>query len=332
MIEHLHLLRPWWLLTLLPLGFIVWRLYRSDNINNNWRKVCDPQLLPYFLVTQATTKIRWPLWLLGTAWLSGVIALTGPAWSMQSQQVYRSLHGVVIVFDLSPQMFADDLKPSRVDRAKYKLMDLLSQVKGSAVGLVAFSGEAYTVSPLTQDARTITAMVDEMSPNIMPARGNNISAGLLLANKLLQHGAANPGSIILITDSSADAAAIKTARQLGADGVKINVLPIGTAAGAPIPLTGGSFLKDDSGNIILAKLDVNSLEQLAAANGGSVVPFTIDDTDVQQLLTFNDLGSHAVKTNEVELLWRDQGIWWVLLLVLLAALAFRRGWFEELSR
>lgn len=332
MIEHFHLIRPWWLLALLALAVILWRLYRSDNINNNWRKVCDPQLLPYFLVTQSTTKIRWPLWLLGAAWLSCVIALTGPSWSLQSQQVYRSLRGVVIVFDLSPQMFADDLKPSRVDRAKYKLMDLLSQAKGSAVGLVAFSGEAYTVSPLTQDARTITAMIDEMSPNIMPVRGNNISAGLLLAQKLLQRGDANPGSIVLITDSNADAAAIKTARQLGADGIKINVLPIGTATGAPIPLTGGSFLKDDAGNIILAKLDVDTLEQLAAANGGSVVPFTIDDTDVQQLLTFNNLGTHAVKTNEVEFSWRDQGVWLVLLIVLLAAMAFRRGWFEELTQ
>lgn len=331
MLNHLHLIRPWWLLALIPWALLVWRLYFSQSASNSWRKVCDPQLLPHLLVNQTKVSKRGPRYIIALAWLVAILALTGPSWSRLPQTVYRSLAGEVVVFDLSPNMFATDIKPSRLQRAKFKLMDLLKRINQNSIGLTAFSGEAYTVSPLTQDAHTITAMVSEMSPNIMPAIGDNIAAGLQQGAKLLKQGGTNPGSIILITGSSADDAAITTAKKLASQGIKINVLGIGTETGSPIPLAHGGFMQNKSGNMQLAKLDIASLEKLAQAGNGKYIAFSRSNNDIKQIIQATNQGQHAVKSGVAKAAWRDQGRWLILLLVLLAVFAFRRGWFEELT-
>ncbi len=124
MISQLHLLRPWWILMLLPISLLVWRLSFFQALSNSWHKACNPGLLKYLLVNRVQKHSRWPLYLLALAWLISIIALAGPTWSRMPQTVYRTTRGEVVVFDLSPNMLATDIKPSRLERAKFKLMDL----------------------------------------------------------------------------------------------------------------------------------------------------------------------------------------------------------------
>jgi Ca-activated chloride channel family protein len=331
MITQLHFLRPWWLLMLLPLTIIGWRLITFTGVNNNWRKICDPQLLRYLLIQKANLQSRWPITLLLLAWLCSTLALAGPSWSRLPTPVYRSLHGVVIVFDLTPNMFARDIKPTRLARAKYKLIDLLRGLQGNQVGLTAFSGDAYTISPLTQDAHTINTMVPEMSPNIMPTIGNNIAKGLQQGATLLKRGGAPHGTLILITGTSANTAAITEAKKLASDGIKLDVLGIGTAAGSPIAMQNGEFLKTVDGNLLLAKLDVNSLRQLANAGNGQYINFSDGNNDIQQLIKLNAaVDKQSVQSGVAKATWLDQGRWLIILIALLALAAFRKGWFEEM--
>lgn len=330
-LENLHFIRPWWLLLLIPLAIIVWRLSVTKLSHSHWQKVCDPQLLPYLLVNKQMHQSRLPLILLAITWFIVTLALAGPTWSRLPTPVFRSLHGVVIVFDLTPNMFASDIKPNRLERAKFKLHDLLNGLQANQVGLTAFSGDAYTVSPLTQDAHTISAMVPEMSPNIMPTIGTNIAKGLQQGASLLKRGGAKNGTLILITATSANTAAINEARKLGSEGIKVDVLGIGTEAGSPIALSKGGFLKSADGNLLLAKLDISSLQQLASASGGEYVPFSVTNSDIDTLVSLNNtVDKQSVQTGVAKATWKDQGRWLIILIVLLAVFAFRKGWFEEL--
>ncbi len=124
-LTQFHLLRPWWLLLLLPMLFLLWKFWQQKEKSSPWEAVCDPALLPYLLQKRHVLQSRLSLIFLSVAWLIAAIALSGPSWSQLPESVYRSSAANVIVFDLSPMMRNTDLTPSRFVRAKYKLLDLL---------------------------------------------------------------------------------------------------------------------------------------------------------------------------------------------------------------
>ena len=121
MFDDFHFLRPLWLLAAAPLAFLLWRMSRGDGSSDIWDEVCDLHLLPYLLVG-STLQRRWWLRIVGLAWLLCVIALAGPTWSQLEQPIYKGRTARVIVLDLSLSMDADDLKPSRLTRARFKVL------------------------------------------------------------------------------------------------------------------------------------------------------------------------------------------------------------------
>jgi len=328
MLHSFHFIRPLWLFALIPLVIILWRLFSREFTSQNWQHACDPHLLRHLLTTSEETRNQLPVKLLSIGLLLAVLALTGPSWDRIAQPVYRSLESRVILLDLSPSMLAEDIKPNRLTRAKYKILDFLKKSRQGFTGMIAFASEPYVVSPLTQDTNTIAAMVPILSPNIMPVVGSNISAALSKADKLFKQGGVNQGQIILVTDGKANRKDIATVSKLAKHGIETSVLAIGTKEGAPIPKRNRGYVEYASGKIILAKLKPESLIQLAMAGNGRFVPFTNNDKDIHYLLGMED-GKLLPRTTKVKTtadLWRDQGRWLLLLLLPLAALAFRRGW------
>lgn len=321
-----HFLRPEWLLALVPVLFILWQLMKMRGSDHAWRKACDPHLLTHLLIQSETNPKRVPLFLLACGWILTVIALSGPTWSRLPETVYRNLSSRVIVLDVSPQMLADDIKPNRITRAKFKVQDLLNAISDGQVGMVAFSQQAFTVSPLTQDAATIGAMVPELDPTMMPIQGNSISAGLQKAMLLLQQAGASTGEIILITGNTPTTNDLAMATKLKQQGYHLMVLAIGTANGSPVPTANG-YLHDQAGAIITSKLDFSALAALARNGGGSLINFSNDNSDLQKLLRpQSGLTLQAEKTQQTVAAWRDQGRWFLLACLPLAALGFRKGW------
>lgn len=327
-LAEFHFLRPLWLLALLPLLGVVWQARRRRGDYGAWRRVCDEHLLSHVL-TQDTPRRRVPMVLLFAGWLLAVLALSGPSWSRQPQPVYETLQARVLVLDLSLSMDSNDLRPSRLARARFKTLDILRGAKEGSTALLVYAAHPYVVSPLTNDANTIAEMVPVLTTSLMPSQGSRLEPALLEAERLLDGVGAKRGSILVITDGLRDKApALNTARRLRAQGHRISVLGVGTADGAPIPLATGGFLTDADGAIVIPQLADAPLRELAQAGGGAYAGLAGDDADLDVLLDTTDPArsldtEQSERSNES---WLDQGPWLVAGLLPLAAFGFRRGW------
>jgi len=327
--DDFHFLRPLWLLAL-PLGpLLAWVLWRRMHAGVQWRDVCDPHLLPHLLVAPAGARSRFAYWLLIAATTLALLALAGPAWERLEQPVYRTLNARAIVLDLSRSMDATDFQPSRITRARFKVVDILRRSRDRPVGLAVFAGDGFIVTPLTQDANTIVSLLPSVDTDIMPVQGSRADLGLRAAAQMLERGGARRGEVILITDGVRGRRAESEAAKLREMGFRVSVLAAGTREGAPIPIQGGGFYKRLDGGIVVAMTDYDALRAIARAGGGQFSALSNDDSDIDHVLTAETLKPWEVdmqavhRTSEA---WRDRGPWLLMLLLPLAALSFRRGW------
>ncbi len=306
-----HFLRPYWFFAIIPISFIIYCLRHYVKKGNGWQQVIDPKLLNHLITQTQLRQNYWPLVLLSLIWLVSVLALAGPSWEKRNQPLYRNEAAKVILLDLSQSMLATDILPDRLTRAKYKVLDILNKYSEGQTGMVAFSSEAYTVSPLTNDTHTIALMLPDLSTNIMPVPGSNIGAALEKAESLLKQGNAKIGNIVLITDSPSNSIDLNIAAKIHADGYTISILGIGTTGDSAAPL------------------NIPALEQLADLGGGRFSSFTNGDKDINYLLA-PTLQNTAITESTLENttnLWIDQGRWLLLLIIPFVLVAFRRGWF-----
>lgn len=321
-----HFLRPWWLLAF-PLGLVLLSGLRPQKRGQNqWHKVCDQHLLGHLLVGESETGTKMIYGLLLFMLLLATLALAGPAWERRPQPLFRSATGRVLVLDLSLSMRSTDFFPNRLSRARYKAIDLIKTGIGIDQGLVVFAGDSFIVTPLTDDRATILNLLPGLDTNTVPVQGSRADRGLEKAGELLRRAAVSNGQIILITDD-ADAVAVMMSAKLKKKGYRVDVIAVGTKAGAPVPLPDGGYLKDDQGNIVVPVPDFESLRQIAARGGGHYYDIEAPDS------TFQALNHPAVlfpeKRKKSELTgdqWLDRGPWLLVPLVLLAAFCFRRGW------
>ncbi len=331
-LSELHFIRPWWLAALLPLALLLWRLMRGGGGASNWQDLVDPHLLPHLLVGgKGKARLLTPA-LLGLGWLLLVLALAGPSWERLPQPVYQPEQYRVLLLDISRQMNAADLPPSRLAQARFETLDLLKRSGEGQTALIAYAAEPYVISPLTRDADTIALQVPALSSELLPLQGRNAAPALKKALELLSNARAHDADVILITGGMDDPAAAQgAAMQLRAAGHRLSVLAIGTEAGAPVPAGDGGFLQDDSGAILLPRLDPRQLGALADSGGGRYVHSRPDDRDLDALLRepLTRQAEHQVESVQGDQ-WREFGPWLLLVLLPLAALAFRRGWFSPL--
>ncbi|WP_426702049.1 tetratricopeptide repeat protein [Rhodanobacter sp. Col0626] len=324
LLQQFHFLRPWWLAALVALPLLWWLGARSDATQRALSRLVDAELLPHLLRGRAGNR-RLPLWLFALGWALCALALAGPSWNRISQPLYASRAAQVVAISLSQHMLSRDVAPSRLDRARYKAHDLLGSNRSGLNALIGYAGEAFVVAPLTSDAGSLDDLLDAMSPDTMPVDGDNAALAITRGAALIHDGKASGGSLVLITDQ-ADAAADAAARQASAAGVHVSVLGVGTTQGGPIPLSDGGFLHDAQGGMALARRDDAALGALAAAGGGIYVAMTTDHRDIDALHAQLRTAPAVAMGGQVGDEWQDRGPWLLLPLLLIVALAFRRGW------
>ncbi len=325
-----HFLRPWWFLGLAP-ALLVLSLYQWRRRSaGNWEQIINPALLPFLMQGEGKTtgKSGWLLTALGLTWALCCISLAGPTWQQLPQPVLKQDSAAILVFDLSPSMLAEDIPPSRLVRARFKLIDMLNSRREGFTALVVYGGEAHTVSPLTEDNNTIISLVPILHPTLLPEYGSNTEDAVAMAIDLATNGGYEQADIILISDG-VSSAAFGTIQSMFAQAGKyrLSILGVGTAEGAPIPLGNGGFVKDRSGSILIPKLDSASLQRLASSNGGIYREISADDSDIEDLLKITEqiFGDTSREVDRSFDLWDDQGFWLVILLIPGLLLSFRKG-------
>lgn len=324
-----HFLRPEWLLAILPLFLLVYALRHIQKQQSGWQSLLASHLYQYLVDSENGGSKRPPWMLLALGWLLASIALAGPTWERLPQPVYQLHEGKVVLIDMSMSMRATDITPNRLTRSRFKAIDLINQLAEGETGLVAYAGDAFVISPLSTDMQNLTALIPSLSPEIMPVPGSEPLYGLETATELLSKAGYQQGDIFWITDGI-EAAQVAPIREfIDQQPFRVNILAVGTEDGAPIELAGGGLLQDSRGSIVVPKLNTGYLRGLASATGGRLVTLQNDDGDIEFLTNprldvpeSEKAGAEEEKFGDE---WQESGPYIVLLLLPIAAVAFRRG-------
>lgn len=326
-LTNLHFIRPMALWALPVVLFIVWQLQKNHAKDDAWSKICDPHLLAAIKIKSAgkgshLSLLLWPISLIA------ILAIAGPAYKKMPTPVIKNQTALVLALDVSKSMLSDDIKPNRLERAKFKINDILAKRKDGQTALLVYSGDAFVVTPLTDDTETIALMLKAISPDIMPVQGSRVDIALVKAQELLKQAGYISGDVLLLSDGVNSKKAEYVAEQLAKSNIRTSVLAIGTKDGAPIPTARG-FLKDRAGNIVIPKLEVSALRDLASAGNGRFIQISGDSSDIDAILP-DQVSGDTEKENHKEDAFEtenyiDEGPWLTLLLLPLFALLFRKG-------
>ena len=289
-----HLLRPLWLIAFIPVAAMVALLRWRQTPQAQWGGVIAPHLLNHLIVQPGRSgRSINPLYLVATGMVLGIIALSGPTWRRERPPFVEDKAPLMIALAVDSSMSQTDVAPSRLERAKQKIRDLLAVRAGARSGLIAYAGTAHLVMPLTDDRSVIEPFLAALSPGLMPTNGKNAAGAIMLASQLL---ATEPvaGTILLVADDlgGADAAAIRQA----AGRNNLVMLSVG-------PGSGGA----------------------AASLGSAVVPVSIDGSDIRAVERRVETRFQAAQGDAFGTQWRDEGFWLLLPVALLSLLWFRRG-------
>lgn len=328
MFSEFHFIRPYWFIAIIPLVFLVWKIAQRHLVNKHWESVCDPALLPYILVGRTGARCYTNLSLFAVASLLMIIALAGPTWERLPEPVFEKESAVVIAMDLSLSMYADDIKPSRLEHARFKISDLLDLREEGQTALIVYAGDAFTVTPLTDDIKTIKSQLTALTPKIMPSRGSKTDRALEKSIDLLKQAGNGDGHILFITDEI-DSQYEKLFSQAKKLGYKVSILGIGTSEGAPVKIGNRGFLKDRSGTIVIPKLEQGTLRQLANSGGGYYETSQLGDGDIARLNRLFESGLDKSSETQSDFetdQWHEFGPWLLLFIIPIVAFGFRRGY------
>jgi len=327
MIEtEFHFLRAGWIL-LIPIAILLIFIFKRRLLTiGNWEKLIDKRLLPYVMSRSQLSDNQYKWWLISLISVLSIIALAGPTWERIEQPSFRTDQSLVIALDLSRSMNAQDITPSRLTRAKLKILDILERRQGAQVALIVYSANAFTVTPLTSDTDTIIALINSIDTSIMPSRGSYPALAIDKGLQLLNQASVSNGEIILVTDGGITSDSFSSAQKLRDEGYRLSALGIGSMNGAPIPKETGGFITDNTGQITISRLEVDDLKDLVEIGGGSYTSITSNDQDIDTLLSevYSAVreSDDSVTTDQ----WKEFGPWLLLIIVPFGSLLFRKGW------
>lgn len=325
--ESLHFIRPLWFVALAPILVLAWFWFRSTRTGSAWQNAISSELLPVLLDVKESRSGQWLRGIMLTAITLAVIGLAGPTWEKLPQNVEQKNDALVVLLDLSLSMWAEDVKPSRIVRARQKITDILRQREEGLTALVAYAGDAHAVVPLTDDVATIENLLGALDPGMMPVLGSNPSHGLEVAKGLFSNANMTEGRILMITDGIDRISAVSKHRNRA---FPISIIGIGTYEGGPIPLDSDAepprYLMTQEGNQVIALLDERRLTEVANLSYGKYSKLSLSDTDFRVALSTPLPTEDASIEVEREFdSWFDQGHWLAAALLPLCLLGFRRG-------
>jgi Ca-activated chloride channel family protein len=306
-----HFIRPQFLWLLAPAGLILYSMLRRQDALRAWKKLIEPELLSHLAIGENTgqntvqKRLR-PVYLLAVAWGLGILALAGPTWERESTPFSEDQAALFIVMKVTPRMLAQDVQPSRLQRAAQKVSDLLALRPGGKTGLIAYAGSAHLVMPLTSDPGVIRYFASELNPDVMPVEGDAPERALQLAQSRLQ-ASGLPGSVVLIADS-----------------LPLPIAPEGDADVHVLAMAAGAEVVPPPGSPPAPALDESAMQQAASQLGGSLVRVTPDDSDLLQLTARIDRSIASAPAQEGER-WKEAGYPLLFGLAFLVLPFFRRG-------
>lgn len=322
-----HWFRPWWLLLLPLLGWLLWQLWHRQKRAGRWQMILPPAFHAVLLSGGKGRESKLPWVALGLAWVLALLALLGPAWQRLEQTSQRPADPLVVLLELTPEMLATDSPPTRLEQARHKLIDLLQLRSDSQTAIVVYAGSAHTLVPLSDDQATSRNLLEALKPSLMPQAGQRADLAVRKALELLKQGDLGQGRLLLIGSSLTEQERRGIEQALDGEPVPLLMLGIGTADGAPVPQEKGGFLKDEQGAILVPRLDSASLKDFASQIGGNYRQARVDNDDLRSLGLLDTPRDMRSDGQRVQLdSWADQGYWFLLPLLLLAACAGRRGW------
>lgn len=327
-----HFLRPEWLWGFTVFLLLPFLISRSRTAGGLWRAVCDRRLLEPQLMAGMVDKTILPVFLLSVCWGIGIVALAGPAWERLPQPALQRGQDRVFLLDISVFMSPTDVKPSRMEQARFKLHDILKKLDSGQTALILYDNEPFTAVPLTKDIKIIESMLPTIQAGMMGGQSPRLDLALKEALLLLREAKATQGQVIVIgayTDRRDDDEVTKAAEELRKAGHNVSVLGVGTSQGAPIQMPDGSFLTY-KGQPMLSALSQREFKKVAQAGGGIYETVRLDETDIDKILdavpeVVMQRGDNPDDTVKADT-WKDFGAVLVLFILPFAALGFRRGW------
>ena len=197
LLAEFHFIRPLWLFALIVVAVFWVLLWRSKHADNQWHSLIDKALLTHLIVGENKAQTVWPLLWVAGALSIAIIALAGPSWQKLPQPQYVNQQPVVLLLDLSPSMLVADIKPSRLERMRFKVIDFLKARQEGLTAMVVYAGDAHVLAPLSDDSETLISLVPTLSPDVMPVPGSLVEEGIALSISLLEEQGYSQGDILL---------------------------------------------------------------------------------------------------------------------------------------
>ena len=273
-----------YLLLLIPLliGFFIWAEKKRKVLS---AKFVDASLLSRLVGPGVAKQRRTKTKLLTWSLVFLVIALAQPRWGFQWENLKQRGVDIIVAIDVSTSMRATDIKPSRLERAKHKVADLLRMLKGDRIGVVAFAGTSFLHCPLTLDYQAAEMFLGALDTDLIPLQGTALGHAIETSIQAFSTTERKSKAILLITDGEDHEGTVSKAIQRAQkEGVKIFVIGIGRGEGVPVPdPNGGGFKRNPSGEIVLSRINEPLLEKIALDTGGAYVRSVLGDTDLQTL-------------------------------------------------
>lgn len=223
---------------------------------------------------------------LALALIALVLVLMKPVSGFEEVTLFKSSSEFCILVDVSHSMLAEDIKPSRMERVRYKIRDLLKSLEGDRVALIAFAGNAYTIVPITDDYNTFDLFLGDLSPGLVPTPGTDINAAIQAALDILTRASQSENKYIVMFTDGEDSIGLSAdvLDSLKKHKAQISIFGVGTTEGAPIPSDGGGYITDSAGKIVVSRLAEQELSELAVKSGGIYTRLTSTDADLKKLL------------------------------------------------
>ncbi len=322
----LHFLRLQWLWLMLAVPVIYLSFTIRDNARARWKRYIDPELLDHLIVAR---KSRWrfrPIHMISLLILLGTTAIAGPTWKREQPPFTEDKAPLVIALDLSETMNAIDLDPTRLERVKLKLRDLLKVRNGGRTALFVYADTAHMVLPYTTDFSLFDLYLSSLSTSLMPRQGKD-TARVLHAIENFVKDEPVPGTILFITDGI-EPQAIPAFRQFTEQQDNQNdilVMGVGTSSGGPIRTSANGFLNDRLGRRVYAKLNVNALRSLSSIDVAATT-LTLNDDDIHWIQRRVQHHLENIQQQNSKTRWIDEGYWLMIPIAAIAVFWFRKGW------
>ena len=307
-----------WLLLALPalVGLLALRGWRRRRL---LARFAEASLHPYLAPNFSPHLYRIKQMLLVAAAALLIIGGARPQWGYEERRIVSRGIDLLIAVDVSQSMLAQDYKPNRLARAKDLLQNILWELKGDRVGIIAFAGEAVIQCPLTIDYGMAKAALDTLDTNAVATPGTNIGAAIDAAIRAFDTAASGERVLILLTDGEDhEGQGVTMAEKAKAHKIRIHTIGIGTSEGMPIPVEGGSYKQDKEGRLVATKLDFATLSKIAEITGGQAIK--ANPEGIAELVPILSDIEKTVKTQQQDTVFRvytERFAWFVIPALLL---------------